>query len=138
MKQQKMESLSEEMMDKLREEQLVLPAVLPQDITPEAMRQFIDNQGTNMPLPKGINPGACIIQNSAGESFIPLFTTIEEMNKGKNQFPLSLNVTFDAAVNMVQEGKGMAGIVINPFTHNLVLRFHREQTENHLFLNTYN
>ena len=127
MKRQKINSISEEMMAELSKAKLVLPGILPRNISPEAMRQFIDSQNTNKPLPQGVNPKPCIIQSSQGESFLPLFTSTQEMNKGDNSFPLFLNVTFDMATEMMRDNPDLAGVVINPFTHNLLMKMNREK-----------
>lgn len=129
MKRLKKNSLSDEMMEELRREQLVLPAVLPQDISPEAMKQIIAHQGKNLPLPPGVHPNPCIIQNNKGEHFLPLFTSVREMNQGKADFPFSLNISFDAGVKMAQKDPDIAGIVVNPFTHNLVMGLKKDSSK---------
>lgn len=126
MKRQKSNSISEEMMAELSKAELVLPGILPRNISPEAMKQFIDSQNANKPLPQGVNPEPCIIQNSQGESFLPLFTSAEEMNKGDKPFPLFLNVTLDMAAQLMRDNPDLAGVVINPFTHNLLMKMKEE------------
>ena len=43
MKRQKINSISEEMMSELSKAKLILPGILPKNISPEAMKQFIDS-----------------------------------------------------------------------------------------------
>ncbi len=129
MKRLKKNSISNELMEELRCTPLVMPAVLPGNISPQAMRQFIENQGKNKPLPKGVNPSPCIIQNGQGEDYIPLFTSREELKKGNKAFPLSLHVNFDVAAEIVQKNENIVGLVVNPFSHNLVMQLNRERLE---------
>ncbi len=129
MKRQKKMSISNELMAELRGTPLVMPAVLPPNISPEAMRQFIENQGKNKPLPGGVNPAPCLIQNGQGEDYIPLFTSLEELKRGNKAFPLSLNVNFDVAAEIVQKNENVVGLVVNPFSHNLVMQLNRDKLE---------
>lgn len=129
LRQENRTSLTDEMFEQMQKEQFILPAVLPKNTSPEVMRQIIDNQGKNQPLPDGVNPGACVIQNGQGESFIPLFTSREEMAKGSKNFPLSLEVAFETAAQMVQQEKEIMGIVLNPFSHNVVMRLNRDNAQ---------
>jgi len=129
MKGQKSDVMSQELMDELRRGQLVMPGVFPKNISPEAMGRALDAMKKHQPLPKGVTPAPCIIHNGQGEEYLPLFTSVEEMEKGKKAFPLSLNVTFDAAGEIVRHNDNIAGVVINPFSHNLVMHLNREKLD---------
>lgn len=129
MKRLKETTISNELMEELRSTTLVMPAVLPGNTSPEAMRQFIENQKKNKSLPRGVNPAPCMIQNGQGEDYIPLFTSMEELKKGNKGFPLSLNVKFDTAAEIVQKNENIVGLVVNPFSHNLVMQLNRDKLQ---------
>lgn len=132
MKRLKKTTISDELMAELRSASLVMPAVLPGNTSPEAMRQFIENQGKNKPLPRGVNPAPCIIQNGQREDYLPLFTSMEELKRGNKGFPLSLNVKFDTAAEIVQKNENILGIVVNPFSHNLVMQLNRDKLQRNM------
>lgn len=129
MKGHKSDSISEELMAELRRGPLIMPGVFPRNISPEAMRQALEAMGKHKPLPRGVNPGPCIIQNGQGQEFLPLFTSLEEMKKGNKAFPLSLDVTFDSAAEIVRNNENILGLVINPFSHNVVMHLNRDKLD---------
>lgn len=101
-----------------------VPAILPPDTPPDIMRQMMEEGGQNKMLPPGANPRPCVLENGNGDKFLPLFTNLEQLEKGGEnapQFPLTLNIPFKDCINMLKQNPEVKGAVINPYTHNLVV-----------------
>lgn len=103
---------------------VVVPAVLPRNTSPEMMRRILSSNGKDQPLPEGVNPQPCLLGSPDGKQFLPLFTSEEEMHKGTQlqNAPLSLNVPFEVCTRMLSAMSGIEGIVVNPFSHNIIFR----------------
>ncbi len=114
------QQVSQEIMDAIQHSTVIVPAVMPKDTDPGILRQMLKNQA----LPKGANPQPCFLENKEGESVLPIFTSEEEMRRSKNApaFPLLLHMDFSECMKLVLKHKKLSGIVINPFTHNIILR----------------
>lgn len=101
-----------------------VPAVLPPDTPEEIVRQMMTEQGENKVLPEGANPSPCVLENGTGEKFLPLFTSLKQLEAGGEnapEFPLTLNIPFEDCINMLKNNPDVHGAVINPYTHNLVV-----------------
>ena len=136
MKNKKLESLLEKMQKEgtqnymqeffgiLSKSTVVVPAVLPRNTSPELMKKILSANGKDQPLPEGVNPQPCLLSSPDGKQFLPLFTSEEEMQKGSQiqNAPLSLNVPFEVCTKMVASMAGLEGIVVNPFSHNIIFR----------------
>ncbi len=62
------------------------------------------------------------LQNSQGERFIPVFTDWDELNKSTFNVSISgLIFTYEECMNTVINSNKWQGIVINPYTQNMVL-----------------
>ena len=101
-----------------------VPAILPPETPPGVMRQMMEESGQNKMLPPGANPRPCVLENGDGDKFLPLFTSLEQSEKGGEKapkFPLTLNIPFKDCINMLKQNPEVKGAVINPYTHNLVV-----------------
>lgn len=78
---------------------------------------------------RGANPHPCILQDREGNKLLPVFTSEEEMKKGKQpmRFPLILNMPYQACVNMMAKSQEIRAIVVNPYSHNVVINFKKEE-----------
>lgn len=118
--------IPQELIQALKEAQVIVPAMLPKNTDPSVIRHMIENQGKELPLPEGARPLPCILENAKGEKFLPVFTSEEEKNAGNNtpKFPLSLNMPFDSALEIVNKHDEIIGAVVNPFSHNILFQTH--------------
>ena len=65
----------------------------------------------------------CLIQNSQGENYLPVYTALKHLPKEPKTQAI-LNMTYFSANAMVANANGkIKGVVINPFTSNLVFEF---------------
>lgn len=119
----------EELLTLLRKNHVVVPAVMPKNTSPEIMRKMLQNPGKSHAIPEGANPQPCIFENANKEKFLPIFTSEEEMKNGKDvpSFPLSLNLPFEACMQLMQKNNEISGIVINAYTHNIIFRINNNQ-----------
>lgn len=64
----------------------------------------------------------CLLRNANGEMMLPIFTSLEHMQKAPKSQGI-INMSYVAANDMVVQSKGeIIGIAINPFSENLVLK----------------
>lgn len=120
----------DEILASLKTHFMFVPAMMPSNTPPEVLRQMISAQGKNQPLPKGANPQPCILENAEKQKFLAVFTSEEHLEKkGAPKFPLTLNVPFEACTKMLQSNKALEGIVINPYTQNIIFRLNQEKKE---------
>ena len=97
MQQEGTQKYMQEFFGILSKSMVVVPAVLPRNTSPEAMRQILQSNGKEQHLPEGVNPQPCLLGSPDGKQYLPLFTSDEEMQKGAQiqNAPLSLNVPFE-------------------------------------------
>ena len=110
----------------------LVPAILPPNTAPEVIQQIIRNSGKDKFLPEGVNPRPCLLENGEGTKFLPLFTAMEQLDKGGEnapKFPMTLNIPFQDCINMLKQNPGVQGAVINPYTHNLVVPVNIQKKE---------
>lgn len=107
---------------------MAVPAVMPKNTSPEIMKKMLQNPGKSHVIPEGANPQPCILESTNGEKFLPVFTSEEEMRKGKNapNFPLTLNLPFESCIELFQQLDGLSGVAINAYTHNFVFHGNKE------------
>ena len=129
MKESNQHDNREEFLAAIQTTMLLVPAVMPDDTPQEVLEEMMANPGKNKQLPEGANPQPCVFENGEGERFLPVFTSDEHMRAGENSpaFPLTLNIPFDACIGLVQENQRVDGLVINPYTHNIVFQLNEEQ-----------
>lgn len=96
MKDTQSTELATQLTEALAESHVYVPAIMPRDTKPEVLRKMMENAGVETAIPEGVQPQPCILQNDNGMKFFPIFTSEEEMQKGKGipAFPITLNVPF--------------------------------------------
>lgn len=122
------QELAAKMMEKLEVSSVFVSAIMPKDTPPEILKSMMKNTGKHAPIPDGANPQPGILQNDKNEHFIAVYTTEKELGKARNKnvFPLILNIPFKDCLNMATQNRDeLDGIVINPFSHNVILRLDR-------------
>lgn len=119
----KKEAPSAEVLDMIKNTNVISPALLPKDTPPEIMRRMLQNPGKPQAIPEGIQPQPCILENGNGEKFLAVFTSGQEMKKSKNApaFPLLMNVSFQNCIDLIRKNPEINGVVINPYTQNMIL-----------------
>lgn len=124
MKAAKTNENSQEFVELLKGSQVLVPAVLPKETDPEAMRKMLANQGKNLPLPDGVNPQPCVLENGNKQKFLPVFTSESQMKQDDQtpKFPLTLNLPFQTCIDLLKSNPEVIGTAVNPFTHNVVFR----------------
>lgn len=124
MQQEGTQNYMQEFFGILSKSTVIVPVVLPKDTSPEAMRQILSANGGNQPIPEGVNPQPCLLSSPDGKYFLPLFTSEEERRKGIQiqNTPLSLQLPFETCTRMVSSMANLEGIVVNPFSHNIIFR----------------
>ena len=116
----------------LSEINVFLPAVMPRNTDPAILRQMAANPKKPQPMPKGARPNPCILQNDDGKKFFPMFTSAEEIEKGRDKilnYPITINMPFKACMDMVLKSTDVEGAVINPFSQNIIINIDRNKQE---------
>ena len=100
------------------------PAVLPKDLDPQKVQELMkESQGGKMPveLTGQKKPSPIILKNDKGEQFFAVFTGKEQIPR-EQKYPAMIFLPFrECAKAAVKKEFGLSGIVLNPFTDNLVL-----------------
>lgn len=111
----------------LEKSNVFVPAVMPNNTDPALLKYMAQNPGKPMPMPEGVHPIPCILQNGEGTKFIPMFTSDEEMEKGQGmpKYPITLNIPFKSCMDLAVKIIDIAGAVINPYSHNIIINVNR-------------
>lgn len=104
-----------------------VPAVLPPDTDPRLVKQILDSNGREMALPDGVAPRPAILQNKKGENFLPIFTSDEQIHKGKSKAPVILGLPFRTCMDVVTSQEIICGFVINPFDHGITINLNKKE-----------
>ena len=100
------------------------PAVLPKDFDPQKIQSLIkDSQGGKIPvkLTGQTRPSPIVLKNEKGEKFFAVFTGKGQIPEGQ-RYPAAMFLPFrECAKTALRKEFGISGIVLNPFTDNLVL-----------------
>ena len=97
-----------------------------QDKTPEKLNKLLNHMTTRrvlipaMPGPDPKKPMPCMLKNDKGDTMLPVFTSLKQTAKAPKSQGI-INLPYVAANDMVAKSNGeIKGIVINPFTENLI------------------
>ena len=77
--------------------------------------------GEKIRLPKEMQPMPAAIRNKEGETFLPAFTSPEELPKEPKP-AVVLNMPFMALVTMALKNPTIMGIAVNPYKENILLK----------------
>lgn len=106
-------------MELLEKAVVLVPTLAPQGLDPETQKQM--QEGRQVKLPKEARIMPCMLRKENGEQVFPIFTSIPQIPKDKKS-PAVVAMPFFSCVAMVMGNQVQAGtIVLNPFTHNVVL-----------------
>ena len=95
------------------------PALLPANVTPQMMQQMAKS-GNGAIDPK-MRPQPVVFKNNNGDNFLPIFTSKQQIPEGQ-KYPAMLFVPFKECAKIAARPEAkINGIVVNPFTDNLVL-----------------
>ncbi|MCD7825594.1 MAG: SseB family protein [Clostridiaceae bacterium] len=131
MKTQDPEEIKKEFMDILGKSDVVMPAVLPKNTNPALMRKLMQNIDKQQPVPDGVKPQPCILTDEKGNQFLPVFTSETELKKNAKapKFPLTMTLPFQSCIQIMNNNPKFTGIVVNAFTHNIIIRRNPEQVQ---------
>lgn len=125
--------LAHKLIGELQQSIVILPAIMPPDTDPALLQQMQEtaSHGKEAPLPEGVNPTPCILEDKEGKKLMPVFTMIEELEKDKitDQFPIRINIPFEHCVRMLGQTEDIRAIVVNPFSHNFRVDFSIEKEQ---------
>ena len=103
-------------MELLEKSVVLVPTLAPQGLDQEAQKQI--QEGGQVKLPKDARIMPCLLRKENGEQVFPVFTSIPKDKKS----PAVVAMPFFTCVAMVMGNQEqVATIVVNPFTHNVVL-----------------
>lgn len=98
---------------------IMQPALLPANVTPQMMQQMA--KAGSGPMDPGMRPQPVVFKNNNGDSFLPIFTSKQQIPEGQ-KYPAMLFVPFKECAKIAAKPEAkLNGIVVNPFTDNLVL-----------------
>ena len=124
----KQENPSQEFIELLKASNVIVPALMPKNTSPEIIRQMMQNPGQPQKIPAGANPQPCVLENANGKRYLAIFTSEDEAHKGNDKtpkFPITLNLPFENCIGLIRSNSKIDGAVINPFTHNVI--FHVQE-----------
>ena len=88
MKKEKNKENAERLTKLLEDMEVLVPAVMPKNTDPAILKQMSSGTpDTPQPIPAGAQPLPCILQNEAGQKFFPIFTSNEQIEKGRCSLP---------------------------------------------------
>ena len=106
-----------QILQKLTFAQIMQPAVFPVGTDPEELKKLVQKG----PAQTSIRPQPMVLKSKDGENFLPVFTSPDQIPK-EQKYPAVIFVPFIQCVKAaVKESNQLKGIVVNPFTHNLVI-----------------
>ncbi len=120
------ESQSQENIAKLTaaldESEVFVPAVMPEGVDEEALKNMAENTDEPKPMPQ-----PCLLQDNHGRNFFPIFTSQEELEKGDELFhsPLRMKLPFKVCMDLILQNPQVAGAAINPFSQNVMMNVNR-------------
>ncbi len=115
------------LIEKMRDAMLIVPVNFPQDETLAAMQKELSRTGAPVKLPKDAKPIPVLIQNPNKEQFLAVYTSLAQLPK-KVKHNGVVEMKFEACMNYAKTAKNpVAGVVINPFSHNFILKPRKEQ-----------
>lgn len=118
---------SGELLEKMREAMFIVPVNFPQDDTLAAMQKELSRTGQPVKLPKDAKPIPVLIQNPNKEQFLGVYTSLGQIPKDTKHNGV-IEMKFDACLNYTKNSKTpVTGVVVNPFSHNFILRPRKEQ-----------
>ncbi len=96
--------------------------------TADSLNKLLNHISTRrvlLPAMQGKDPKKplpCLLQTPTGEKLLPIFTSLKQTEKAPKSQGI-INIPFVAANDMVAKSNGeISGIVINPFTENLIFK----------------
>ena len=100
------------------------PGALPKGMDPQKIQELI-RAGQNGKVPVRMTnqtkPAPIVLKNDKGEQFFAVFTGKGQIPENQ-RFPAMMYLPFKECAKMAaKKESGLAGIVLNPFTDNLVL-----------------
>ena len=106
-------------MDEVEKSVVLVPAQLPPVMSPQVQEAL--RTGAALPVEKGNEPKICLLQKEGSRKVFPIFTSRSQIPKEKMPAAI-LNMPFPAIINMMMANKEeVKEIVVNPFTHGIVL-----------------
>lgn len=118
---------SGELVGKMREARFIVPVNFPQDETLAAMQAELSRTGQPVKLPKDAKPIPVLIQNPNKEHFLAVYTSLSQLPKDVKHNGV-IEMKFDACMEYVKNSRNpVMGVVVNPFSHNFILRPRKEQ-----------
>lgn len=111
-------------MSHLEKAMVMQPAVFPKDVNQQEIQNLMKvSQGGKAPvkLTAQTQPRPIILKNDKGEQFLAVLTSKAQLPDGQ-KYPAMMFLPFRACSQMAERKElGISGIVLNPFTDNLVL-----------------
>lgn len=106
-------------MELLERSVVLMPATEPGNLDPETQRLMREGKPVQLPREARILP--CILRKESGEQALPVYTSSAQIPQDKKS-PAVLALPFFACVSMASANQDkVAAVVVNPFTHNMVL-----------------
>lgn len=109
------------LMELVEQYDFLLPAVLPPNTNPRLIKQILDGNGKLVTIPNGVSPNPAVLQDKEGKKFLPLFTSDEQIARGKQKAPLTLCLPFPACMELITKQNQICGIILNPFDQGITL-----------------
>lgn len=98
----------------------LIPAMMPKDVDVEELKKKAQTE--KVMLPKEARPIPCLLKNSEGVTYLPMYTKKEEI-PAEPKYDILLNLPFHACLTFaLNPSMNMEGMAMNPFSDNLLLK----------------
>jgi len=101
----------------------IVPATVAPDADKEEVKRLAEEgPASQAKLLEAARPFPCLLRNGDGQNFFPMYTSQKQIGEGQ-KFDLLITVTFATCRSMAENPNlKVEGIVLNPFTDNLILK----------------
>lgn len=106
-------------MEALEKSVVLLPTQVPTNLDEETEKRMKAGQPIKLPKEAQIVP--CLFRKETGEQAVPVFTSVKQIPEDKKS-PTLLTIPFFGCVAMMMANKeNMEAMIVNPFTHGMIL-----------------
>lgn len=118
---------SEEILSKVKEANLLIPVNFPQDESLAKIQEEMSKGAGKVKLPPEAKPVPVLIKNDKGNQFLAVYTSPQQIPKEQKHNGV-IEMKFEGCINYSKDARHKVdGIVVNPFTHNFIMRVRKEQ-----------
>ena len=114
-------------MNQLRQGMFIIPVKMQDDDRLAELKAEVERTGRPVKLPEDARPTPILIQNPNKENYVAIYTSMKQI-PDTIKHDGCVQMKFDGCMNYAkQAGNTVHGVVVNPFTHNFIMKVRKEQ-----------